>query len=350
MESHLVTLEQHLIEEQRHTPGASGDFTGLITTIAVAAKVIAREVRRAGLTNILGSADSSNTHGETQQKLDVLANELLCRVVLHSGHLCAVASEELPDLLELPPGAPTGKYTLAFDPLDGSSNIDYNVSVGTIFSVHRRVTSSGPGTERDLLQPASRQVAAGYVVYGSSTIFVYSAGTGVHGFTLDPTIGEFILSHPYIRTPPRGRIYSINEGNTGKFSPGICAFLDYLRSAERPGGPCTARYVGSLVADFHRNLLAGGIFLYPGDRKNPNGKLRLLYEAAPLAFLAEEAGGRASTGYRRIAHLEPEALHQRVPLIIGSREDVYEAEQFLRQEAAAAERAPGLAVGGSAPA
>lgn len=327
----LVTLEQHLIEEQRHTPGASGDFTGLMTGIAVAAKVISREVRRAGLTNILGAAGSSNTHGESQQKLDLLANDLLCDVVMQSGHLCALASEELEELLPLPAGTPFGKYTLAFDPLDGSSNIDYNISVGTLFSIHRRITESGPGTEVDVLQPASRQVAAGYVAYGSSTMLVYSAGTGVHGFTLDPTIGEFILSHPYIRTPRRGRYYSINEGNWERFPEPICAYVDYLRSGDRPGGPVTARYVGSLVADFHRNLLAGGIFLYPGDLKNPEGKLRLLYEAAPLAYLVEQAGGRASTGRHRILHLQPTSLHQRVPLLIGSREDVLEAELFLRQ-------------------
>ncbi|HTE20080.1 MAG TPA: class 1 fructose-bisphosphatase [Armatimonadota bacterium] len=334
MDRHLVTLEQHLIEEQRHTPGASGDFTGLMTAIAVAAKIIAREVRRAGLTSVLGGTSNSNVHGETQQKLDIIANDLLCEVLMHSGHLCAAASEELPALLPLPDETSIGKYALAFDPLDGSSNIDYNVSVGTIFSIHRRVTASGPGTEEDLLQPGSKLVAAGYVVYGSSTILVYSAGTGVHGFTLDPTIGEFVLSHPYIRTPSRGRMYSINEGNSDRFSPGISAYVDYLRSPTRPGGACTARYIGSLVADFHRNLLAGGVFLYPSDRKNPNGKLRLLYEAAPLAFIVEEAGGRASTGAQRIAHMQPTELHQRVPLIIGSREDVYEAEEFLRQEAA----------------
>ncbi len=332
MDPHLVTLEQHLLEEQRHTPGASGGFTGLMTSIAVAAKVITREVRRAGLTTILGAADSSNTHGETQQKLDVLANDLLCKVVSGCGHLCALTSEELPDMLPMPHEAAGGKYTLAFDPLDGSSNIDYNVSVGTIFSIHRRISRTGPGTEADLLQPGFKQVAAGYVVYGSSTILVYSAGTGVHGFTLDPTIGEFILSHPYISTPRRGRMYSINEGNTKRFTPGIHAYIDYLRSAERPGGPATARYVGSLVADFHRNLLAGGIFLYPADTKSPNGKLRLLYEAAPLAFIAEQAGGRATTGSQRILHIQPQHLHQRVPLIIGSREDVYEAEEFLRQD------------------
>jgi fructose-1,6-bisphosphatase I len=331
METQIVTLEQHLIEEQRHTPGASGGFTGLMTAIAVAAKVISREVRRAGLTDVLGAAGSSNTHGETQQKLDLLANDLLCKVVMHTGHLCALASEELPGLLPLPEGAACGKYTLAFDPLDGSSNLDYNISVGTLFSIHRRVTAAGPGTEADLLQPASRQVAAGYVLYGSSTMFVYSAGTGVHGFTLDPTIGEFVLSHPYIRTPSRGRMYSINDGNWHRFPAAIHAYIDYLRRADREGGPCTGRYVGSLVADFHRNLLGGGVFLYPADTRNPQGKLRLLYEAAPLAFLVEQAGGRATTGFQRILHVQPAELHQRVPLIIGAREDVYDAEQFLRQ-------------------
>ena len=331
MTGQLVTLEQFLIEEQRCML-ATGDFTALMTAIAVAAKVITREVRRAGLSNILGATDSSNSHGETQQKLDVLANDLLCKLLLNSGHLCALTSEELPGILEMPSNAPMGKYTLAFDPLDGSSNIDYNVSIGTIFSIHRRVTTSGPGTEADLLQRGSRQVAAGYVVYGSSTIFVYSSGEGVHGFTLDPTIGEFVLSHPDIRTPQRGKTYSINEGNRGNWSNGVRSYVDYARSAERPGGPCSSRYVGSLVADFHRNLLSGGIFLYPGDVKHPNGKLRLLYEAAPLAFIAENAGGKASTGYQRILDLEPTDLHQRVPLIIGCAEDVREAEQFIRRE------------------
>lgn len=332
MTPHLVTLEQHLILEQRRL-GRSGYFTGLMTGVAVAAKVIAREVRRAGLTSLCGAADTSNSHGETQQKLDLLANDLLCKTLMHSGHLCALASEELPGLLPMPEDAAGGRYTLAFDPLDGSSNIDYNISVGTIFSIHRRTTPNGtPGSEADLLQRGSRQVAAGYVVYGSSTIFVYTSGNGVHGFTLDPTIGEFILSHPDIRTPARGRMYSTNEGNRLNWSPGIRAYVDYLRSPDRQGGPCTSRYVGSLVADFHRNLLAGGIFLYPGDRKNPNGKLRLLYEAAPLALIAEQAGGRASTGSRRILDLDPLDLHQRVPLIIGSAHDVRDGEGFLRQE------------------
>jgi len=327
----LVTLEQFLIEEQRCML-ATGDFTALMTALAVAAKVITREVRRAGLSNVLGSADSSNTHGEQQQKLDVLANDLLCKLLVNSGHLCALTSEELPEILPVGEAARAGKYTLAFDPLDGSSNIDYNVSIGTIFSIHRRVTASGPGTEADLLQRGSRQVAAGYIVYGSSTIFVYSSGEGVHGFTLDPTIGEFVLSHPDIRTPARSRMYSINEGNRSRWTAGTRSYVDYVRSPERPGGPCSSRYVGSLVADFHRNLLAGGIFLYPGDLTHPNGKLRLLYEAAPLAFIAENAGGRASTGYQRILDLEPTDLHQRVPLIIGCAEDVREAELFIRRE------------------
>lgn len=330
MNAHLVTLEHHLISEQRRL-GRSGYFTGLMTSIATAAKVITREVRRAGLTNVLGAADSSNSHGETQQKLDLLANDLLCRTVMHSGHLCALASEELPDLLPLPvEEASTGRYTLAFDPLDGSSNIDFNISVGTIFSIHRRLTTEGPGTEEDLLQRGSRQVAAGYVVYGSSTIFVYSSGNGVHGFTLDPTIGEFILSHSHIRTPARGHMYSVNEGNRHQWTPGVRAYVDALRSPDRPGGPCTSRYVGSLVADFHRNLLKGGIFLYPGDAKNPNGKLRLLYEAAPLAFIAEQAGGYASTGHLPILELQPTSLHQRVPLVIGSADEVREAERYFR--------------------
>jgi fructose-1,6-bisphosphatase I len=338
-----LTLEQHLLEEQRRI-GGRGNFTGLMTAIAVAAKVIAREVRRAGLTSVLGTAGASNSHGEQQQKLDLIANDLLCRCLMHTGHLCALASEELPGLLPLPEDAAGGKYTLAFDPLDGSSNIDYNVSVGTIWSIHRRVTTRGPGTEADLLQRGSRQVAAGYVVYGSSTIFVYSTGCGAHGFTLDPTIGEFVLSHPHIRTPARGRIYSANEANRRLWPAGIRNYVEAVRDPARPGGPATARYVGSLVADFHRNLLAGGVFLYPADRKSPAGKLRLLYEAAPLAFLAEQAGGRAITGSQRILDIDPLDLHQRVPLIIGSPEDVDEVERHLRQaeapRAAAAWPAP----------
>lgn len=337
---HITTLEQHFLAEHRRL-GARGNFTSLLTAIGVAAKVITREVRRAGLNAILGAAGSENTHGETQQKLDLLANELLCRTVIPTGHLCAVASEEMEGLLPIPDDVPRGPYTLAFDPLDGSSNIDYNVSVGTIFSIHRRITPEGPGMEADLLQRGATQVAAGYVVYGSSTMFVYSTGAGVFGFTLDPTIGEFVLSHPNIRTPPRARMYSTNEANRDRWNPGIRGFVDELRSPIRNGGACTSRYVGSLVADFHRNLLAGGIFLYPGDSKNPNGKLRLLYEAAPLAFLVEQAGGRASTGCERILDIQPTHLHQRVPLILGCAEDVAEAEQFIRRaETPAAACAP----------
>jgi fructose-1,6-bisphosphatase I len=284
----------------------------------------------AGLADILGMSGKTNIQGEEVQKLDEFANNTIKRRMARSGFLCVMTSEEEEDIIPVAEGY-EGTYTLAFDPLDGSSNIDVNVSIGTIFSIHRCRTQSVPGVKEDLLQRGRDQVAAGYIVYGSSTMLVYTTVDGVHGFTLDPSVGEFYLSHPNIRVPARSKYYSINEGNSCRWHENVQRYLDYLKEEEKESGrPYSTRYIGSLVADFHRNLIAGGIFLYPGDRKNPEGKLRLLYEAAPLAFIIEQAGGRAITGDGRdILDIEPVSLHQRVPLIIGSKHDVDLAEEFL---------------------
>jgi len=327
----IVTIERHILEQQRFFPEATGEFTYLLYDIALAAKIISREVNKAGLAEILGLAGVENIQGEQVMKLDVFANETMIRMNDHTGRLCAMASEENPDVIPIPERFPCGKYVLVFDPLDGSANIDVNVSVGTIFSIHRKVSAGPRGSLEDLLQPGYKQAAAGYIVYGSSTMMVYTSGQGVHGFTLDPSVGEFLLSHPNIRIPSRGKYYSINEGNYHYWSEGIRRYVDYLKTPDKATGrPYAGRYIGTLVADFHRNLLAGGIFMYPADNKNPHGKLRLLYEAAPLAFIVEQAGGRASDGTQDILHIQPESLHQRVPLFIGSREDVDKAEQFRR--------------------
>jgi len=317
------TLDRHILERQRRTPGATGDFTGLFQAIALAGRMIASRVHKAGLSDVLGRVGERNVQGEEVQKLDVLANQVLVRCVEAGGHVCVMASEENEDIIPIPPEYPYGKYVLMFDPLDGSSNIDVCMSIGTIFSIHRRVTDSGPGQPADCLQKGTEQVAAGYILYGSSTMLVYTTGDGVHGFTLDPLVGEFFLSHENIRIPSRGSTYSINEGNTLKWDDRVRDWVAWLKSADAPGGkPYGHRYIGTLVADFHRTLLRGGIFAYPGDRKNPSGKLRLLYECAPMAFIAEAAGGAASTGTQRVLDVQPEALHDRVPLFIGSAEDV----------------------------
>jgi fructose-1,6-bisphosphatase I len=314
-----MTLTKFLLEEERRHPGATGNFTGLFSDLVVAAKVISSKVNRAGLINILGEAGYTNIQGETVQRLDEFANSTLVKTMEHGGHLCGMASEETEGVIAIPDGYPRGNYLLVFDPLDGSSNIDVNVSVGTIFSIIRKTTES-PLKERDFLKPGSEQVAAGYIIYGSSTMFVYTTGHGAHGFTLDPTVGEFLLSHENIKTPEKGKIYSVNEGNSRNWLAGTKKYIEKVKSEG-----LTARYVGSLVADFHRNLLKGGVFLYPGDRKNPDGKLRLLYEANPLSFIVEQAGGAASTGGKRILDVEPSSLHQKTPLIIGSAKDVEEA-------------------------
>ena len=327
------TLARHIYEEERKYPEATGELSDLLHDLSLAAKVISLEVNKAGLVDILGFTGSSNVHGEEVKKLDVYAHDMLIKAMDHGGHLCVMASEEDEDIIHIPPEFYIGKYVLLFDPLDGSSNIDANVSIGTIFSIYRRITpGNGPGTLEDCLQPGFKQVAAGYIIYGSSTIFVYTAGNGVHGFTLDPSFGEFILSHPNIRTPKKGKLYSINEGNYLYWHPGLKKYIKWLQEEDKSTGrPYSSRYIGSMVADIHRNLLYGGIFMYPADIRNPNGKLRLMYECNPMAFIVEQAGGRASDGKRRILEIQPEKLHQRVPIFIGSEEDVLMVEKFLSE-------------------
>jgi len=329
----VVTIERHIIDQERQHPAATGAFSSILYEIALAAKIIAREVKMAGLIDILGGTDRTNVHGEEVKKLDEWAHDVIFRALDHGGHLCCMASEEADGIMSIPDRFETGNYVLLYDPLDGSSNIDANVSIGTIFSLHRRLSTGRDGNASDCLQPGRRQVAAGYVVYGSSTMLVYCTGAGVHGFTLDPSIGEFLLSHRDIRIPtPPQRIYSVNEGNYSRWSPGQQRLIDHLKGIDGHSGQAfTARYIGSLVADFHRNLLYGGLFMYPGDAKNRDGKLRLLYEAAPLAFICEAAGGRASDGRTDILDIAPLALHQRTPLFIGSREFVDLAESYLRE-------------------
>lgn len=328
----VVTIERFIIEQERQFPDATGELSNLLYDICLAAKIISRYVRRAGLEDILGSEGTVNVQGELQQKLDIFANETIRNSVQHTGRTCILASEEDEEPVPVPPGRTAGKYVLLYDPLDGSSNIDVNVSIGTIFSIHRRRTpEGGPGTLEDCLQVGRTQVAAGYILYGSSTMLVYSTGQGVHGFTLEPSIGEFLLSHPEIRIPEVGKYYSVNESYWDRWTDGmhkvVAAFKNQQGAAAK-----NARYIGSLVADFHRNLVTGGIFLYAADKKSPHGKLRLLYEAAPLAMLAEQAGGMATDGRQPILDVVPETLHQRVPLIIGSRQDVEFATRLLSGE------------------
>jgi fructose-1,6-bisphosphatase I len=330
----IITIERFIIEREHEIPGATGEFSKLLTDLALAAKIVWREVSKAGLVDIIGSTGKVNISGDVVQKLDEFANEIFINVMQKGGHLCVMASEESKSLIEIPEELAKGKYVLVFDPLDGSSNIDVNVSIGSIFGIFRRKTSSGKGTEQDVLQPGRNLVAAGYIVYGSSTIFVYTTGNGVHGFTLDPSIGEFLLSHENIRIPKKGDIYSVNEGYYERWDDNMKRFINYLKAEDKATGrPYKLRYVGTLVADFHRTLLYGGIFMYPGDKKNPEGKLRLLYEAAPLAYVVEKAGGRASDGFRNILDIEPTNLHQRTPLFIGSEEDVKLAEKFIQGRA-----------------
>jgi fructose-1,6-bisphosphatase I len=314
-------------------PGATGELTNLLYDLALAGKVISGYVRRAGLVDVLGSAGASNVQGEIQQKLDVIANDVIKQAISHAGRVCVMASEEEEDAVPVPVTHGGAKYTLLYDPLDGSSNIDVNVSIGTIFSVHRRVSEGdGPGALQDLLQAGRTQVAAGYFIYGSSTVLVYTTGGGVHVFTLDPTIGEFRLHHADIRTPAVGEFYSINESYYSRWTDGYRKVVQRFKGADGEGQDRkNARYIGSLVADFHRNLLAGGVFMYPADTKSPRGKLRLLYEAAPLAFIAEQAGGAASDGVTAIMDIEPTGLHQRTPLVIGSRQDVEAVELIVRE-------------------
>ncbi len=337
LSSALLTIERHILENQEQHPGATGRLTSLLYDIALAAKLIARETTRAGIADVLGATAMHNVHDETQQKLDIYADQVIFRMNDHTGRVCVMASEEHDGLLLIPERYPPGYYVLIYDPLDGSSNIDVNSPVGTIFAIHRKITpGEGRGTLADVLQPGSRLVAAAYVIYGSSTMMVYSTGHGVHGFTLDPTIGEFLLSHPDIRIPSPARYYSVNQGRQSRWAPAVqryVAWLQGLGGDARP--PLDLRYIGSLIADFHRNLLRGGVFLYPADAEQPGGKLRLTYEAQPLAFIAAQAGGYASDGARDILSIQPESLHQRVPVFMGNRELVEMAERFIREEGSA---------------
>ena len=338
MTKSVVTIERHIIEAERQFPEATGAFSSILYDIAFAAKMIAREVRRAGLNDILGLTGEVNVQGEEVKKLDEFANDVIFKALDHTGHLCGMASEEEEDFIPIPDRFPTGKYCVMYDPLDGSSNIDANVSVGTIFSIHRKVSDHERGCVQDCLQPGTRQVAAGYVVYGSSTMLVYTTGNGVHGFTLEPSIGEFLLSHPNMRIPAPGqRIYSCNEGNYVHWTEEQRRFVDHLKGIDGENAkPFSSRYIGSLVADFHRNLLYGGLFMYPADARSPRGKLRLLYEAAPLAMICEHAGGRASDGAKRILDIVPRELHERTPLYIGTAGYVEQAERYLAGAGAAA--------------
>jgi fructose-1,6-bisphosphatase I len=328
-ETSVVTLSRHIVDEERKHPEATGRFSNILYDIALAAKIISRQVNRAGLVDILGRTGDTNVHGEEVQKLDAFANDVIYKAMDHTGNLCCMVSEESEEILPIPEKFPVGDYVLLFDPMDGSSNIDVNVSVGTIFSIHRKISKGSRGTSEDALQPGHRQLAAGYVVYGSGTTMVYTAGAGVHGFTLDPGIGEFLLSHPDIRMPdPHARVYSVNEGRSREWSEGPKRFLDALKGGEMGGG-FSLRHVGSLVSDFHRTLLRGGLFMRPADARDPDGKLRLLYEAAPLALICEQAGGRASNGRSDISEIQPVELHQRTPLYIGSKPLVDAAERVL---------------------
>ena len=330
-----ITISRQLMDDQLLHPEATGALTGLLSDLVVAGKIISSEVNMAGLADILGQSGRTNIQGENVQKLDVFANQTIKRRMEQCGHICVMASEEDDDPIPALAGY-EGNYTIAFDPLDGSTNIDVNVSVGTIFSIHRRVSDGPQWSLDDLLQKGTRQVAAGYIIYGSSTMMVYTTGSGVHGFTLDPSVGEFFLSHPNMRIPEESLYYSVNEAYAPYWFDDTRDYVNYLKSSANGRKPYSARYIGSLVSDFHRNLVKGGIFLYPRDKKSsdkPEGKLRLLYEAAPLAMVVEQAGGRAVTDDgRRILDIEPASLHQRVPLIIGSKQDVDLAELFLRGE------------------
>ncbi len=310
-------------------PEATGDFTGLFQQIMLAAKIIGSRVSKAGLSGILGRTGTTNVQGEQVQKLDEFANRVIVQTVEAGGHVCVMGSEEVENPITIPPQYPQGKYVLQFDPLDGSGNIDINASIGTIFSIHRRVTPPGQGTMADLLQKGSAIVAAGYVIYGSSNMLVYSTGEQVDGFTYDPGVGEFFLSHPNIRIPARGEIYSINEGNYHNWSEGTQRWVDWIKTPTDSKKAYRLRYIGAMVADLHRTLLRGGIFVYPPDVKNKRGKLRLLYEASPMAFLVEAAGGEASDGKQRIVDIQPTELHQRTPVFMGSRDDVADALRFV---------------------
>jgi len=329
----ITTIQQFIADQEREYPSATGAFTDILLQVTLAAKIIARSVNKAGLVDILGQTGRQNIHGEAVKKLDEYANDVLIEVLGQGGSVGGMASEEVEGLIPVPEPYEVGPYVIAFDPLDGSSNIDANISVGTIFSVHRRRGDGPLAEERDFLQPGSEQIAAGYVLYGSSTMLVFTTGAGAHGFTLDPSIGEFLLSHPHMRIPSPGkRIYSINEGNTTAWSPEQRRLIRAFRG-EDGEAPFSARYVGSMVADVHRTLLYGGIFMYPGTASKPEGKLRLLYEVAPLSLVCEQAGGASTDGRQRVLDIVPSSLHQRVPVFMGSTEYVEMARAYLSADA-----------------
>lgn len=330
--SRFITLDNFITKQENFHPGASGEFTSFMHDLTFAVRLISREVRRAGINDIIGLTDEINVHGEQVKKLDMIANEIIIKSMNHTGKLAVMASEENEELIHIPEKYPKGKYILVFDPLDGSSNIDVNVTIGTIFGLYRKISTEGEnGTKEDVLQKGYQQIGAGYALYGSSTVFVYTTGNGVNAFTFDPTVGEFILSYEGITMPERGQYYSVNEGNTYKWSPEFKKYISYLKEKSDDGfRPYSARYIGTGVADIHRTLLYGGIFAYPADSTAPNGKLRLVYECNPLAMLVEQAGGKATNGKgERILDLQPEDIHERSPLFLGSKFDVEECEAFL---------------------
>jgi fructose-1,6-bisphosphatase I len=334
LSSNVVTLSQFIRSNQFKHGGARGAFTNIMLAITLGTKVVSRGVARAGLAQMLGLTGTKNIQGEEVQKLDEYSDIVFSETVGSSGEFSAMVSEEQDLLFSPSNGDASSDYVIAFDPIDGSSNIDTNVSIGTIWGIYRRVASgieADPSDIRDFKQAGRRQVAAGYAIYGSSTMFVFSTGDGVDGFTLDPTVGEFVLTHPKLQMPKVGNYYSCNEGNYMKWSKGVKAYVDHLKGIDGNGDRCSARYIGSLVADFHRTLLKGGIFMYPGDDRNKNGKLRHLYECAPLAFLAEQAGGKASNGSQRILDVTPNSIHQRSPLYIGSATMVDEVERYIAE-------------------
>jgi fructose-1,6-bisphosphatase I len=333
MEKSNTTLGEFIIEHQNSFQYSTGELSRIINSIRLAAKVVNYKVNKAGLVDIVGAAGEQNIQGEDQQKLDVYANEVFIQTLINREIVCGIGSEENDDFITVAgsDNSHNNKYVVLMDPLDGSSNIDVNVSVGTIFSVFRRITPVGtPVTMEDFLQPGINQVAAGYVIYGTSTMLVYTTGHGVNGFTLNPAIGTFYLSHPNMKYPDKGNIYSINEGNYVHFPQGVKDYIKYCQS-EEGDRPYTSRYIGSLVSDFHRNMIKGGIYLYPTTSKTPSGKLRLLYECNPMAFIAEQAGGKASDGYNRIMEIQPSALHQRVPFFCGNQEMVEKAEECMKK-------------------
>ncbi len=332
--SGMRTLGEFIVEKQADFPHASGDLSSLLSSIRLAAKIVNREINKAGLVDITGAVGTENIQGEAQQKLDVYANDKFKAALEARDQVCGVASEEEDEAVAFNKALnQNAKYVVLMDPLDGSSNIDVNVSVGTIFSIYRRVSPIGsPAIEEDFLQPGNKQVAAGYVIYGSSTMLVYTTGHGVNGFTYDPSLGTFCLSHENMMVPDDGQIYSINEGNYVRFPLGVKKYIKYCQENDPPTQrPYTSRYIGSLVADFHRNLLKGGIYLYPSTQSYPQGKLRLLYECNPMAFIIEQAGGTASDGVQRIMDLEPTELHQRVPFFVGSKNMVSQVERFIER-------------------